>query len=86
MVCELGGKHSESVMSAVFSRDDSRVVTVSTDKYIILWEIRLTGGPSSGAIMTHSSSCTYKAIELSRVETRCYLDLAISESRLVAKG
>ncbi len=46
LVCELSGKHSESLTCAVFSSDDSKVITSSTDKLLILWDIRQLGGES----------------------------------------
>lgn len=75
LVCELNGKHSEGVTSAVFSSDDTQVVTTGTDKALILWELR-----------QNSDETTYHAVVMTIIETKAYLDLAISSNRLVAKG
>jgi len=40
LVCEIANKHTEAVTCAIFSSDDSKVITVGTDRLLILWEIR----------------------------------------------
>eukprot|EP00347_Sterkiella_histriomuscorum_P016334 403353588 len=83
--CEIVGKHAESVTSAVFSADDSKLITLSTDKYMIVWDIR----NCEDDLQTTSNNkqvLPYKAVELTRTETRCCLELVISQNRLVAKG
>jgi WD40 repeat protein len=76
LVCELAGRHTESLTAAVFSADDTQVITTATDKLIILWEIRPNTDGSDG----------HHAVVMTTIETKCYLDLAISSSRIVAKG
>lgn len=49
---------------------------MATDKLLILWDIKATGEGNEG----------YTAVILFKIETKCYLDLAIAQNRLVAKG
>ena len=51
-------------------------MTVGTDKALILWELR----------QNTDGSDKYHAVVITMIETKGYLDLAISSSRLVAKG
>eukprot|EP00347_Sterkiella_histriomuscorum_P006141 403353910 len=83
--CEIVGKHAESVTSAVFSADDSKLITLSTDKYMIVWDIRNCEDDLQ-TTSNNKQSLPYKAVELTRTETRCCLELVISQNRLVAKG
>ena len=63
LVVELS-KHNDAILSAIFTSDDSRVVTVSVDKHIIIWEIT-----------QDEATTAYKAAELHRIETKHYLEI-----------
>ena len=79
-------KHQESVTAAAFlPGNDFRILTAAVDKLVILWEIRAI---STSALMSYNSSgpLTYEAIELARVETRNYLDIAVASNRFVTMG
>ena len=79
-------KHQESVTAAAFiPGNDFRILTAAVDKLVILWEIRAI---SSSAMMSDNSSgpIAYEAIELARVETRNYLDIAVASNRIVTMG
>lgn len=66
-------RHQESVTSAAFSSDGKYLVTAGVDKAAIVWEIKNNNELS-------------EALQVARVETRNYLDIALSQSRLVLMG
>jgi WD40 repeat protein len=60
-------KHNDIVQSAIFTADDSRVVTVGTDKQLIVWEI-----------VNDDDTNEYKARDVYKVDIKLYFDMAIS--------
>ena len=83
-------KHTDAVMAAAFvpcqNNGDLRLLTSAVDKLVILWEIKPV--ISSDTVINNSSNSayTFEAVELARVETRNYMDLAVSSSRFVSMG
>lgn len=73
LVCELLQKHAENVTSAIFSHDDSKLLTLSTDKQLILWDIKPAAEVSSNDLDMNEEQreLAYVAVEVTRVETRC---------------
>jgi WD40 repeat protein len=90
LVCEVEGRHAEAVTSAVFSHDDTKLLTLSSDKYLILWDIRPSTNTATGITENGSNEpFPFHAVEICSIETRCFLELVISSatgSRMVAKG
>lgn len=72
MICELYQQHAEAVSSAIFSHDDTKLITISLDKQLILWDLIPSNSNSE------ASSMPYAAVELTRVETRCSSELVIA--------
>ena len=66
---------------AIFTSDDSKILTSGVDKLIILWDLKQVSG--SGDTFFNGE---YRAEMLTKIETKCYLELAVSQTRLVAKG
>lgn len=62
-------------MTAAAFVGNSRFITGGVDKLLILWEIT-----------RKNESDSYEAVEIARVETRNYLDIAVSQSRFVTMG
>ena len=60
------------------------MITAAVDKLVILWEIKV----NSSQILGDSSSgpFIYEAVELARIESRNYLDLACAQNRFVLMG
>jgi WD40 repeat protein len=71
LVVELA-KHQDIIQSASFTSDDSKVVTLGIDKHLIIWEI-----------LSSEFSTEFKAHEITRIETKNFMELALSQNRLV---
>ena len=74
LVMELKG-HKDAIQSACFLPDDSKIVTVGVDKQIILWDIKFEG-----------SSPVFQAKQIDSMDTKNYMDLAVSNTRIVSIG
>ena len=64
--------------------ENTRFLTLTSDKLLTLYEIRATAN-----VMEASSSAgpfTYSTVELTRVQTRNFIDIAVHSSRLVLMG
>ena len=71
---ELKG-HKDTVHSACFTPDDSKIITIAVDKQIILWEIK-----------HDSQNSQFYSKQIDQLETKCYMDIAVSNTRLVCIG
>lgn len=82
-------RHQEAVHAAsflntqAFEPNNAKLITAAVDKLVILWEIRVVS-----SVMGESSSgpFQYEAVELARIETRNYLDIAVASNRFVLSG
>ena len=77
-------KHTEHVQNAIFTNDDTHIVTVSIDKHIVVSEIvqediAMSNGHSGGGYK-------FKAIMRLKLEVKNYIDIALSNNILVAIG
>jgi hypothetical protein len=52
------------------------LLTAAVDKLVILWDIKVTS--SHGLGDSSSGPFIYEAVELARIESRNYLDLAVT--------
>lgn len=64
--------------------DNTRLLTLSTDKLLTLWEIRATA--NLGEATSSAGPLTYQAVEVSRVQTRNFKDIAVQGGRIVMMG
>ena len=60
----------------MFSSDDTKVVTIGTDKQLIVWEITNDDDGSN----------EYKAKDIYKIDTKRFTDLALCGNRLVVMG
>ena len=64
--------------------ENTRILTLTSDKLLTLWEIRVTA-----SLLDATSSAgpfTYSANELTRVQTRNFIDIVLNSSRIVIMG
>lgn len=86
MLAELE-KRSDSVNNAIFTSDDCNIISVSSDKHIIISEIvqeevTATYNGNVGG----SSSIKYRIKTLHKIETKNYRDIELGNHMLVAIG
>jgi len=72
-ICKIE-RHTEAIHGACFSHDDRKLVTMGTDKLIIVWEL----------LVDPNMPLVPKAHELFRFSTRYYEDLALSRTHLIS--
>jgi len=60
------------------------LLTAAVDKLVILWDIKVNS--SHGLGDSSSGPFIYEAVELARIESRNYLDLAVTQNRFVLMG
>ena len=73
-------RHQEAVTAANFlynnNESTTKLITAAVDKLIILWDIKVTSNHGLGD--SSSGPFIYEAVELARIESRNYLDLAVT--------
>ena len=73
-------RHQEAVTAANFlfnnNEGTTKLITAAVDKLVILWDIRVASNHALGD--SSSGPFIYEAVELARIETRNYLDLAVT--------
>ena len=74
-VCELVA-HTDTIQAAVFTSEDKLVITLSVDRRIIIWSI----------IEDLAQPNIFTAVEIHRIETKNYMDVALSLDRIVLMG
>ena len=67
--------HANSIQSAIFSNDDTKVFTIGIDQTLIVWSVTLDLESNSGE--QPKSEFAFKARELSRIKTKFYEDMAL---------
>ncbi|MFS8159752.1 MAG: WD40 repeat domain-containing protein [Candidatus Roizmanbacteria bacterium] len=80
-------KHSDFVNNAMFTSDDCHIISVSSDKHIIVSEIiqedvAMNGNGNAGG----SFGTKYKFKTLVKIETKNYRDIELGNNTLVAMG
>ena len=66
--------HANSIQSAIFSNDDTKVFTIGIDQTLIVWSVTLDLESMSEQ---PKSDFAFKARELSRIKTKFYEDMAL---------
>ena len=64
--------------------ENTRLLTLTSDKLLTLYEIRATAN-----LMEATASAgpfTYTTVELTRLQTRNFIDIAVNSSRIVLMG
>ena len=64
--------------------ENTRLITLTTDKLLTLYEIKATAN-----LMEATSSAgpfNYSTVELTRIQTRNFMDIAVQSSRIVLMG
>ena len=72
-VLKLDG-HANSIQSAIFNQDDTKIFTIGIDQTLIVWGVTLEAEVSSEQ---SKSEFVFKARELSRIKTKYYEDMAL---------
>lgn len=93
MVVELE-KHSEQVQAAVFTEDDIHVVSIGTDKKIIVNEIseeEISSSNNNGFANNNNNGngegiTKFKSKCIHKMETKHYYDIAMASNILVCNG
>jgi len=64
--------------------ENSRLLSLTSDKLLTLWEIRATANVTEAT--SSAGPFTFSALELTRVQTRNFIDIAVHSSRIVVMG
>ena len=65
--------------------ENTRLLTLTSDKLLTLYEIRATANVME-ASSASAGPFTYATVELTRVQTRNFIDIAVHSSRIVLMG